>query len=211
MHRMRRAAEGGPANGPFVVTGSEGAPWASSCNRPWPGQLLGRDGWLAPELTSATACSVCLTRWRRPAPGDDARWRGLQRDRRELAIARANVDGLDIAGEQISVGAASAFRRTDGRTSHTIESAPRSADYQDVRRVRMAEVGIEVLRGIQQLGRSGPANVVAGPTTLRRAQPAAPRASGTQPWKRSRCRTPCRCLGSWGASCWWDRGFRSPG
>lgn len=76
----------------------------------------------------------------------------LVRARRELAGVGVDVEGLAIAGEQIDAGAAAAYMVAEDETALAIESALRSAGYQDVRRVRVPQEGVDVLRATQHLG-----------------------------------------------------------
>jgi hypothetical protein len=74
-----------------------------------------------------------------------------ERARRELMHLGVDVEGLDIAGEQIEAGAAAAFMVAGDDNAPAIESALRSAGYRDVRCVRVPEEGVAVLRATQHL------------------------------------------------------------
>lgn len=82
------------------------------------------------------------------ATGDER----LDRARNDLSSVGVDLEGLDIAVEQIDADAAAAFMVADDATARAIESVLRSAGYQDVRRVRVPQAGVEVLRGTQHLG-----------------------------------------------------------
>jgi hypothetical protein len=74
-----------------------------------------------------------------------------ERAHRELMQLGVDVEGLDIAGEQIEAGAAAAFMATADDNAPAIESALRLAGYQDVRCVRVSEEGVLALRATQHL------------------------------------------------------------
>lgn len=81
------------------------------------------------------------------ATGDER----LERARCDLAGVGVDVEGLGIAGDQIDAGAAAAFMVADDDTARAIDSALRSAGYQDVRCVRVPQEGVDVLRDTQRL------------------------------------------------------------
>lgn len=74
-----------------------------------------------------------------------------ERARRDLTQLGMDVESLDIAGEQIEAGGAAAFMVAEDDNAPAIESALRSAGYQDVRCVRVPEEGVAVLRATQHL------------------------------------------------------------
>jgi hypothetical protein len=74
-----------------------------------------------------------------------------ERAHRELMQLGVDVEGLEIAGEQIEAGAAAAFMATADDNAPAIEAALRSAGYRDVRCVHVPEEGVRVLRTTQHL------------------------------------------------------------
>lgn len=108
--------------------------------------LGGRSDDIAHGLLGVAVALAALPAGEPPTCGDRA-----HRARLDLARAGVQLEGLDIAGEQIDAGAAAAFLVTEDDTAVAIASALRSAGYRNVRRVLMPEVAAGVLRDTQHL------------------------------------------------------------